>query len=57
MTWSSMGLFDKDKPASHLGTDARGPYICLNCEESFDVLYHSCPVCGAYDVRRAKWVE
>jgi ribosomal protein L37AE/L43A len=57
MTWSSMGVFDKAKTVSHLGAEERGPYICLECEESFEVLYHSCPVCDAYDVRRAKWVE
>ncbi|WP_167768365.1 hypothetical protein [Haloarcula amylovorans] len=57
MAWSSMGVFDKARNVSQLGEQDRCPYICLECEESFEVQYHSCPVCEGYDIRRAKWVE
>jgi len=52
-----MGVFDKARTVSHLGEQTRRPYVCLSCDESFDLQYHSCPTCGSYDIRRAKWVE
>lgn len=54
-----MGVLDKAKAV--YGSDGldgdRDSYVCLACEETFDVQYHSCPSCGSYDVRRRKWVE
>ena len=52
-----MGVFDKAKGVSHLGTPEGRPYVCMGCEASLEVQYHSCPVCGAYDVRRTKWLR
>ncbi|AEM58087.1 hypothetical protein [Haloarcula sp. CBA1115] len=51
--WSSMGLFDN---AVSPGEEPRRRYTCLVCQASFDVQYHSCPDCGAYDIRRTKWL-
>ena len=36
--------------------DGHPTYVCLACESGFDVQHHSCPVCGSYDLRRARWV-
>ncbi|MFC7194008.1 hypothetical protein ACFQL4_04040 [Halosimplex aquaticum] len=33
------------------------PYVCVDCEAQFDVQYHTCPACGKYDIRRAKWMD
>jgi len=56
--WSSMGVFDKARDVSHLGEpDGDCPYLCMRCEASLQVQYHSCPACGGYDIRRAKWVQ
>jgi len=52
-----MGVFDKARNVSHFGEQTTCPYICLSCEASFDLQHHSCPACGGYDIRRAKWVE
>lgn len=52
-----MGLFNRVRTDSHTGEDSRRRYTCLACQASFDLQYHSCPECGAYDVRRTKWVE
>ena len=48
-----MGLFDT---AVSPGEEPRRRYTCLVCRASFDVQYHSCPDCGAYDIRRTKWL-
>ena len=29
----------------------------MACDAALEVQYHSCPSCGAYDIRRAKWVR
>ncbi|WP_233263419.1 hydrogenase maturation nickel metallochaperone HypA [Halorhabdus sp. CUG00001] len=52
-----MGVFDRGR--FNLGSeDAETvPYLCLSCETPLPVQYHSCPECGSYDVRRAKWVD
>lgn len=52
-----MGVFDMARDGPHLGGQDGRPYTCISCDESFDVQYHSCPVCGGYDIRRTKWVE
>jgi len=55
--WSSMGVFDKARDVSHLGEpDGDSPYLCMRCEATLQVQYHSCPACGGYDIRRAEWV-
>lgn len=33
------------------------PYTCMGCEAPLEVQYHSCPVCGAFDIRRKKWID
>lgn len=52
-----MGVLDRAKRATGLSTRETLPYVCLDCETQFDVQYHTCPTCGAYDVRRSKWVR
>ena len=52
-----MEVDDKENGSSHLETSGCRPYICMGCETALEVQYHSCPACGGYDVRRAKWVE
>jgi rRNA maturation endonuclease Nob1 len=52
----TMGVLDRAKRASGLSSSEPLPYMCLECETQFDVQYHTCPVCGTYDIRRAKWV-
>lgn len=54
-----MGVFDRAKAASGLsGEPGTGkPYICLDCEMRYEVQHHSCPNCGCYDIRVAKWVD
>ncbi|MFB6140808.1 MAG: hypothetical protein ABEJ26_10280 [Halosimplex sp.] len=52
----TMGVLERAKRASGLSEPEALPYVCLGCETGFDVQYHTCPVCGAYDVRRTKWV-
>jgi len=53
----TMGVLDRAKRATGLSSQETLPYMCLNCETQFDVQYHTCPVCGTYDVRRAKWIR
>lgn len=55
--WSPMGVFEKARSVSHLGEPKGRPYVCIGCETLFDLQHHSCPACGGYDIRRAKWVE
>jgi len=52
-----MGVFDRGTFRS--GPDEADvlPYLCLSCETPHPVQFHSCPDCGSYDVRRAKWVD
>lgn len=53
------GVFERGSHApgdTERETD-RLPYVCLACESPFAVLYHVCPDCGSYDVRRARWIE
>jgi hypothetical protein len=52
-----MGVLERAKRASGLSSPKALPYVCLGCETRFTVQYHACPVCGTYDVRRAKWVS
>ncbi|MFB6298452.1 MAG: hypothetical protein ABEH56_08025 [Salinirussus sp.] len=52
-----MGVFDRAKEVSGIADDGDGSYVCLACGTSFDVQHHTCPVCGSFDVRCAKWVE
>lgn len=51
-----MGVFNRAKNASHLGTPEGCPYVCMGCEAALEVQYHSCPTCGGYDIRRTKWL-
>ncbi|MFW6018777.1 MAG: hypothetical protein ACOCPX_08140 [Halapricum sp.] len=32
-------------------------YRCMSCGADLSVQYHSCPECGSYDVRAAKWID
>lgn len=57
MMWSLMGVFDRGSGEFHLGKQQTRPYVCMACEVALEVQYHSCPSCGAYDIRRAKWVR
>jgi rRNA maturation endonuclease Nob1 len=52
----TMGVLERAKRASGLSKPETLPYVCVDCETQFDVQYHTCPVCGKYDIRRAKWV-
>lgn len=52
-----MGVFDKVGDGPSPGNPEGRPYVCMGCEASLEVQYHSCPVCGGYDVRRAKWLR
>lgn len=55
----AMGVLDRAKRVSGLAEreDGHLAYVCLACESPFEVQHHSCPVCGSYDVRRARWTE
>lgn len=55
----AMGVLDRAKQVSGVGdsVESAGPYVCLACESPFDVQHHSCPICGSYDVRWAKWIQ
>lgn len=53
----TMGVLERAKRVSGLSSPESLPYMCLNCEARFNVQYHTCPVCGTYDIRRAKWVN
>lgn len=53
----TMGVFNRDRFISRSGGRESGPYVCLSCETELPVQYHSCPECGSYDVRRAKWID
>jgi rRNA maturation endonuclease Nob1 len=54
-----MGVIDRAKRASGTSETAedRLSYVCLACSTPFEVQYHSCPRCGSFDVRCAKWVQ
>jgi len=52
-----MGVFDRSAGGSHLGNGTARPYVCMACEVALEVQYHSCPACGGYDIRLAKWVR
>ena len=53
-----MGVLDRAKQASGLTEREHGQtYVCLACESPFDVQYHSCPVCGSFDLRRTRWLR
>jgi len=51
-----MGVLERAKRVSGLSSPESLPYVCLSCETRFNVQYHTCPACGGYDIRRAKWV-
>jgi rRNA maturation endonuclease Nob1 len=53
----TMGVLERAKRASGLSSSETLPYMCIDCDTRFDVQYHTCPVCGKYDIRRAKWVS
>jgi len=54
----AMGVLDRAKQASGLTEREHGQtYVCLACESPFDVQYHSCPVCGSFDLRRTRWLR
>ena len=55
----AMGVLDRAKQVSGVTDDEadRLPFVCLACESPFEVQHHSCPVCGRFDLRCAKWVQ
>lgn len=55
----AMGVLDRAKQVSGITATAaaRSPYVCLACETTFEVQYHSCPDCGSFDIRRSKWLR
>lgn len=59
LTVVAMGVLDRAKEVSGISDSEqeRLPYVCLACETAFEVQHHSCPVCGSFDIRFAKWVE
>lgn len=54
-----MGVLDRARAVSGLDSsnEEPEPYVCLACETTFEVQHHSCPTCGSYDIRLAKWVD
>ncbi|MEF8812359.1 MAG: hypothetical protein V5A55_00850 [Halovenus sp.] len=57
----AMGVLERAKEVSGI-SDAKVdseacPYVCLACEERFEVQYHRCPVCESFDVRCSRWVQ
>lgn len=53
-----MGVFDRAKEVSGISNpDDKSAYVCLECETTFEVQYHACPVCGSYDLRCSRWVQ
>ena len=52
-----MGVLNRAKDVSGLSEEESFEYVCLACESGFDVQHHSCPACGSFDIRRAKWVQ
>ena len=55
----AMGVLERAKQVSGVtdGGEKPLPYVCLACESPFEVQHHSCPVCGSFDLRSAKWVQ
>lgn len=55
----AMGVLQRAMRASGLAKreNGRKAFVCLACGSPFEVQYHSCPVCGSYDLRRARWVR
>ncbi len=55
----AMGVLDRAKQVSGVTESGEEclPFVCLACESPFEVQHHSCPVCGSYDLRSAKWVQ
>lgn len=53
-----MGVIDRAKQVSGFAEreDGHRPYVCLACETPYFVQYHTCPVCGSFDLRRTRWV-
>lgn len=52
-----MGVIDRAKQVSGISEEeTTHPYVCLNCETTFEVQYHECPSCGCFDVRRTEWL-
>ncbi len=51
----AMGVFDG--PDGGRTDDPTRPYVCMRCETTLAVQHHSCPACGGYDVRLAKWTD
>lgn len=55
----AMGVFDRAKQVSGISEreDGAPAYVCLACESTFEVQHHSCPKCGSFDLRRARWLD
>ncbi len=55
-----MGVLERAKKVSGISDanadSAACPYVCLDCQEEFEVQYHRCPACGSFDVRCSRWV-
>jgi predicted RNA-binding Zn-ribbon protein involved in translation (DUF1610 family) len=52
-----MGVLDRSTWFAHGEESDRDPYRCVSCQQSLPVQYHSCPECGSYDIRAAKWLD
>ena len=59
ITVVTMGVIDRAKELSGLDSsdDGEERYVCLACETTFEIQYHSCPTCGSFDVRCARWTS
>ncbi|MUV90308.1 hypothetical protein GJ629_10705 [Halapricum sp. CBA1109] len=57
LPWSHMGVLDRSTWFAHGEESDRDPYRCVSCGQSLPVQYHSCPECGSYDIRAAKWLD
>ncbi|MCU4719101.1 hydrogenase maturation nickel metallochaperone HypA [Halobacteria archaeon HArc-curdl5-1] len=51
-----MGVLDRAARLAR-GDSEPHPYRCMSCGADLSVQYHSCPECGGYDIRAAKWVD
>lgn len=52
-----MDVFAVARRVSFFDGESNRAYTCLACKASFDIQYHACPACGAYDIRRTEWIE
>lgn len=52
--WLHMGVLER---LGRGGDEESYPYRCVSCGKRLPVQHHSCPECGSYDIRAAKWLD